>query len=266
MRHSVVVAYQAVTVLVPYAPVAMAHCAGPSPTNSGAVAMDDEDSSEADSLPEEGPVIWQAEYASDGQSYWWDLPAEVCTSLERVRSNPSEDLIWVWCRNPQDEPELHELCRYLLDPHAGIQRNLDTDYRRPLRRVVVLRTDHPGPSPDASPSDPGPTADVISISDTDMAPVTALDAATSTTNDGYFVLPTWRSARPRNDIYTRCPVCRGTYQGRDLRDHEEQHHTFQDFHCATCAKEFQNSAALREHSRLSAHEISTDYVYRYNTI
>jgi len=54
--------------------------------------------------------------------------------------------------------------------------------------------------------------------------------------------------------------------GQDLRDHEEQHHVFQDFHCATCAKEFQNSAALREHSRLTTHEISTDYVYRYNTI
>ena len=123
------------------------------------------------SLPEEGPVIWQCDYERDGQSYWWDLPANVSASLERVRSNPSEDLVWVWCRNPQDEPEFHELSRYVLDPHAGIQRNLDTDFHRPLRRVVVLRTDHPGegaPSPDASLTDPGPPADVISISDTDI--------------------------------------------------------------------------------------------------
>jgi len=245
--------------------------------NPDAVAMDDEDPSVAVSLPEEGPavattplpkegiVIWQVEYVRDSQSYWWDLPAQVCISLERVRSNPSKDLIWVWCWNPQDEPELQELSRYLLDPHAGIQRNLDTDFRRPMRRMVVLSTD------DSGPTQPSSTEDIVCISDTDMAPVTAIDAAgpsaaTSTENDGYFVLPTWRSVHPRNDIYTKCPVCRGPYLGQDLRDHEEQHHTFQDFRCATCAREFQNSAVLREHSRSCAHNISTNYVYRYTTI
>jgi len=242
-----------------------------------AVAMDDEDPSVAAFLPEEGPavattplpkegiVIWQVEYVRNSQSYWWDLPPQVCISLERARINLQEDVIWVWCWNPQDEPELQELSRYLLDPHAGVQRNLDTDFRRPMRRMVVLSMD------DSGPTQPSSTEDVVCISDTDMAPVTAMDAAgltvaTSTENDGNFVLPTWRSVHPRNDIYVKCPVCRAAYLGQDLRDHEEQHHTPQDFYCSTCYQEFQNSAVLREHSRSCEHRISTYYIYQYNTI
>jgi len=246
--------------------------AGPSPMNPDA-----EDPSVVASLPEEGPavattslpkegiVIWQVEYVRDNQSYWWDLPAQVCISLERARTNLEEDVIWVWCWNPRDEPERQELSRYLLDPHEGFQRNMDTNFRRHMRRMVVLSMED---LDDLGPTQPSSTEEVVCISDTDMAPVTALDAAgpsaaTSTEIEGYFVLPTWRSVRPRNDIYVKCPVCRAPYLGQDLRSHEEQHHTFQDFHCNSCAMDFGNSVVLRQHSRSCAHSISTKYVYRY---
>ena len=152
----------------------MASPADASTVYSACLAAGSTRSSAEVSLPEGCQVIWQCDYERNGQSYWWDLPADVSAALERVYAVPVEGLSWVWCWNPTDAPEDRVLSRYVLNPHTCTQRNLDTDVRRPLRRVFKLRAGPPDaetPQSDTRMAEPVPPAE----SDTDMAPTTAPD-------------------------------------------------------------------------------------------
>ena len=204
------------------------------------------------SLPETSRVIWQTNYERKGENYWWDLPSHVCQALERAyEAKSSAGIPWVWCWNPQDEPDLRVSSQYILEPTAMVQRNTETGVCRQLRRLLPAPTNTVGEAP-AAPDSGGE-------SDADMTPAPAPGSVGTDT----FVLRKGTSSRPMRDVHVRCKICLCVMMGAELTIHEAQAHVRNNFGCHQCTKTFYSSRAVRKHSQDAGHAIST--LYRYGT-
>jgi len=145
---------------------------------------------------------------------------------------------------------------YIIEPTALVQRDALTGTSRPMRRVTIV---------------PGHEDDGVSSGATTPEPIERRDLRASywqapagtagSQGPDTFVLSAGTPARPVRGVNVQCKICLSVMLGMELAAHEAQAHDRSNFECHRCGRRFTTSRAVRKHSQVRGHAISTQFRY-----